>query len=136
MDPQFSVLVESTVNDVLSLNIPDPIERWLIFIETIRIETRYYCMKKRSVELKIKNICTRNIEALEQNPLLGSSPGLQSHYDYYKTKLSDWNKKQIDGYRTRIKTQPRFEYGEPQISFFADLEKKSAKKGDQPVARH
>ena len=128
MDPQFSALVESTVNDVLSLNIPDPIERWLIFIETIRIETRYYCMKKRSVELKIKNICTRNIEALEQNPLLGSSPGLQSHYDYYKTKLSDWNKKQIDGYRTRIKTQPRFEYGEPQISFFADLEKKSAKK--------
>ena len=143
MDPAFSVIVQSTVNDILALNIPDPIERWLIFIETIRIEARLYCSKKRSIEVKIRDICVKNIESLEQNPRLGSNTALQSHYDYYKSRLNVWNKKQIEGYRMRIKTQPRFEYGEPQISFFADLERKSAKKkaishlqGSDGVVKH
>ena len=40
----------------------------------------------------------------------------------------EYNKKQIEGYQARIKTQPRLEPGEPNISFFADLEKKESKK--------
>ena len=87
-----------------------------------------YCSKKKSIQVRIRNVCVRNIEALEQNPSLGADAKLQSHYDYYQSKLDTWHKNQIEGYRTRIKTQPRFEYGEPQISFFADLEKKSSKK--------
>ena len=34
----------------------------------------------------------------------------------------------MEGYQTRIKTQPRLEPGEPNISFYADLEKKESKK--------
>ena len=45
-DRAYSLIVETSVDDVKSLNIPDPIERWFIFIETIRIEAQVYCSKK------------------------------------------------------------------------------------------
>jgi exonuclease III len=127
-DRPFSVIVESTVRDVLDLNIPDPIERWLIFIETIRIEAQIYCSRKKYTEQKVKNVCEKTIERLEQNPLLSQSDELQEQYDYHQNKLNDWYKKQVEGYQVRIKTQPRLECGEPNISFFADLEKKNSKK--------
>lgn len=127
-DRAFEIVVETIINDVLSLNIADPIERWLVFIETIRIEARVYCSRKRYLEKKIKMTCEKNIQVLEQNKQLSQDPILQEEYDYNVAQLNEWNKKQIQGYQTRIKTQPKFEFGEPNISFFADLERKSAKK--------
>ena len=53
---------------------------------------------------------------------------LHMEHEYFVTRLNDYNRKVIDGYQTRIKTQPRLEPGEPKISFFADLEKREAKK--------
>ena len=53
---------------------------------------------------------------------------LHMEHEYYVTKLNDCNRKVIDGYQTRIKTQPRLEPGEPKISLFADLEKRESKK--------
>ena len=44
-DRAYETLVENTANDVLSLGL-DPIERWLVFIETLAIDTRVYCAKK------------------------------------------------------------------------------------------
>ena len=108
--------------------VQDPIERWLVFIETIRIEAQIYCSRKKSTERKIKNVCEQTLERLEQNPLLGQCDELQRQYDYHQNKLNDWYKKQVDGYQIRIKTQPRLECGEPNISFYADLEKKNSKK--------
>ena len=127
-DGPYQAIVERTVNEVLDLNIDDPIERWLVFIETIRLETQVYCASKRFHEKRIKILCERKIEALEQNPELSRNPVLQEEYQYCLIQLNDWHRKQVDGHQTRIKTQPRFEYCEPNISFFADLEKKSSKK--------
>ena len=127
-DRPYSIMVENTVSDVLALNIDDPIERWLVFVETVRIETRVYCSKKRFQERKIKTLCEQNIEILEQNPLLSQNQQLHEEYEYNLCRINDWHRKVIDGYQTRIKTQPKFEYGEPNIAFFADLEKKASKK--------
>lgn len=127
-DPAFKVLIESTVSDVASLNIVDPIERWQVFIETVRIDSRAYSSKKRAIEKKLRDLCLRNIEVLEQNPMLNQDPKLHKEYEYNLSMLNDWQRKQIEGFQTRIKTQPRLEPGEPNISFFADLEKKECKK--------
>ena len=127
-DRAYITLVETTVNDVLTLNIQDPIERWLIFIETIRIETQAYCSRKKYLEQKMKHICEKNIEILEQMDTLSQNTHLQQNYEDNLQKLNDFNRKQTEGYQTRIKTQPKFEFGEPNIAFFAELEKKSAKK--------
>ena len=127
-DRVFETLVENTVNDVLSLGLQDPIERWLIFIETISIGTKAYSAKKRGIERRIKTVCEKKIEILEQNPAMSQDDQLHREHEFYVTKLNDWNRKIIDGYQTRIKTQPRLEPGEPKISFFADLEKRESKK--------
>ena len=127
-DLPYQGAVEKTYQDVLDLNIDDPVERWLIFIQTIRIETQVYCSKKRYIENRIKKICERNIEMLEQNQLLNENPLLQEEYEYNLRKLNDWQIKQIKGYQARIKSQPKLEPGEPNIAFFANLERKNAKK--------
>ena len=127
-DRAYGLIVESTVKDVLALNIPDAIERWLVFIETIRLETQIYCSKKRFLEREVKNQCEKHIELLERNPLLDNNADLQFQHQYYMNKLKDWTRKQIEGHQIRIKTQPKFEYCEPKIDFYANLEIKTAKK--------
>lgn len=127
-DRAYELIVDSTVKDVLALNIPDAIERWLVFIETIRLESQIYCSKKRFLEREVKNQCERHIELLERNPLLEKNTDLQIQHQYYTNRLKDWTRKQIEGHQIRIKTQPKFEYCEPKIDFYANLEKKAAKK--------
>ena len=127
-DPLHRALVENTVNDVMSLGIDDPVERWLVFTETVAIDTRAYCAKKRQIEKAIKTLCERKIAALEQDPSLSQDITLHKEHEYYISKLNEWNRKQVEGHQTRIKTQPRLEPCEPNISFFADLEQKESKK--------
>ncbi len=127
-DRAYQLIIEKTIQDVLNLRIQDPIERWLVFIETVRIETQAYCKRKRHYERSIKDICEKKLEILEDNPLLANSPTLNRKYEFYKSKLNAWTKNQISGYQTRIKTFPKFEAGEPNIAFFADLEKKTSDK--------
>ena len=127
-DRAYENLVEQTSNDVIALDIDDPIERWLVLKETIKIDTIAYSAKKREIERKIKNMCERHIEILEQNSQLGQDIQLHEEHEFYLSKLNDWHRKQMEGHQTRVKTQPRLEPGEPNISFYADLEKKEAKK--------
>ena len=127
-DRAYRALVVSTVQDVLSQSIKDPIAQWQVFIETVRIDTRAYSAKKKSIESRLKHLCERNIQLLEHNPMLNQDANLHNEYQLNLSHLNKWQRKQIEGYQTRIKTQPRLEPGEPNISFFADLEKKESKK--------
>ena len=127
-DRPYAMIVEKTVNDVLALSISDPIERWLVLIHTITIETQVYSASKRYHEKAIKVLCEKKVEALEQHPQLSSNEQLQREYEHNLSMINEWHRKQMEGHLTRIKTQPRLEYGEPNISFFADIEKKAAKK--------
>ena len=71
---------------------------------------------------------------LENNENLSMDNRLQGEYDYYTKLLDNWNKNRIDGFKARIRTIPKFEFNEPDISFFSNLEKKSCKKAnDNPI---
>ena len=126
-DSVYTKIVEETSKDVARLE-ADAIEKWLIFIETIRIETRYYCNKKRYWERKLKDLCEKRMFDLENNEKLSMDSRLQDEYDYYTKLLDTWNKNRIEGFKARIRTIPKFEFNEPDISFFSNLEKKSAKR--------
>ena len=127
-DRAYNYVVSTTINDIRQCNITDPIERWLVLLDTIRIETQIYCSRKSFYEKRIQNMCEKNISLLEQNPLLAQNDELHREYEYYVDTLNTWTIKKIRGHQARVKTQPTFEFGEPNISFFADLEKKTAKK--------
>ena len=117
-DPAFQVLVDKVIYDVNSLGVIDPIEQWMIFVETIRIESQVYCSRKRFFEKQVRSMCEKNIESLEQNPLLSTCPLLQENYAYFLERLKQWQTQQVEGHMLRIKTQPKLEHGEPNIAFF------------------
>ena len=82
-DRLFNEVVEKTFDDVQDLNIMDPIEKWQIFIETIRLEAQVYSKKKRYHEKKLKFMYEKNIEILEENnPNLSTSSKLLNDYEY------------------------------------------------------
>ena len=128
MDLAYSKIVEKTVGDVVGLRVVDPIERWLIFVETIRIETRAYCTRRMHWERAIKSICEARISELEGDAMLDRDGVLQREYEYYTLLLNDWNRKKIEGNKARVRTGPRFEFNESNIDFLAGLEKRSGKK--------
>ena len=127
-DRAYARIIDRMVEDVLRLGIQDAIERWLVFVETLRIETQVYTSRKRFHERRLKQIYDQRIAELEQDPGLSQSSALQGEYDYYVAKIGEWTWKQVRGHQVRIKTHPRFEAGEPNISFYSDLEKKASKK--------
>ena len=55
-DRTYGILIENIVNEISQLNLNDPIERWLVFIDAVRLETQIYCSKKKRVERTIKKI--------------------------------------------------------------------------------
>ena len=44
-DQAHQILIEKTINDVCSLGIEDPIEKWQVLIETVRVYSRAYSAK-------------------------------------------------------------------------------------------
>ena len=72
-------------------------------------------------------MCEKNIDILEQNPSLSQNSNLHQKYEYYTLKLTDWQHKQIEGFQTRIKTQPRLEPCELN-TYFCKFRKKRIKK--------
>ena len=61
--------------------------------------------------LRLKSIAQERL-FLEQNPYLSKDPDLQIQYDCNQAKLHDWNMTQMEDFKTQIKYQPKFEYGE------------------------
>ena len=57
---------------------------------------------KMAIEKKLRDLCLRNIEVLEQNPMLNQDPKLHKEYEYNLSMLNDWQRKQIEAFQTRI----------------------------------
>ncbi len=127
-DRAYKVVIDRVIGEVLALGILDAIERWLVFIDTVRIETRVYCSRKAFHEGRLRSWCERRVSELEQDPRLAQDPNLRSEYESCERSLSGLTARRIRGHQVRTRTQPRFEPGEPNVSFFADLEKKASKK--------
>ena len=105
-DRAYQQIIEKTIQNVLALLVQDPIKQWLVFRETVRIETQAYCKRKCYFEKVFKNFCKQKLKELEQDPLLRASSVNRAKYEYHSSKLDDWNKSQIAGQQTRFKTQP------------------------------
>ena len=69
-DNAYEILVDKVIYDVRSLGLIDPIEEWMVFIETIRIETQVYCSKKKFIERQVRTMCEKSIEVLEHMPII------------------------------------------------------------------
>ena len=65
------------------------------------------------------------MEAVPADRLTSSQAG---HYNFLKGKLRILDEKLIDGYHQRTRGLPKYEQREPDIAFYAKLEKRSAQR--------
>ena len=66
--------------------------------------------------------------ALEAIPADRLSSSQADHYNFLKGKLRLLEEKLVDGYRQRTRGLPAYEQREPDIAFYAKLEKRSAQR--------
>ena len=66
---------------------------------------------------------------LEAVPSELLTPEQSALYAYLKEKLRIFEEKEIEVYRRRTRGLPKYEHSEPDIAFYAKLEKRNAQKG-------
>ena len=128
-DRAYVRLIENTVENVNSLTLLDKQRWWDVFLTAVRSKTIFYTKQKHFVETTTRDLLRRDLLRLEAVPPDQLTPDQSALYGFLKEKLRLFEETQIEGYRRRTRGLPRYEQSEPDIAFYANLEKRSAQKG-------
>ena len=116
-DAKYRELVEESISQINRLGKDDDIEKWEVFLMTIKSKSIYYSERKNRIKKGLKREIMMQILKIEEN---GSQE--KDHYNYLKQKLKEIEEKEIEGYIQRVKYNPPYEKCEPDIAFFSKLE--------------
>ena len=112
-------------------------QKWCdVFVTCIRSKTVAYTTLIYFIENSTRDKIRRDVGDLEAIPTELLTPSQVSLYEYLKGKLNIFEEKQINGYRQRIRGLPKYEQREPNIAFYAQLEKCSAPRTVVGELRH
>ena len=127
-DQPYIELITNAINHNKTLKFDNPSEWWEDLLITVRSLSYEYSVEKTRVKRETKKIWLDELLELENIPndeisseQLGRLKTVQNH-------LRDLENKEIDGYRVRTRNLPNYEHSEPNISFYAKLEKRTFKK--------
>ena len=101
---------------------------WDVFLTSIRSKTVTYTKHKYFIENSTRERIKKDLVALETIPADRLSSSQAGHYNFLKGKLRLLEEKLVDGYRQRTRGLPAYEQREPDIAFYAKLEKRSAQR--------
>ena len=127
-DTKYREIVEETINELEELCIENEIEKWEIFLLTIKSKSISYSQTKNRIKTRMKNTIVKQIFEMEENPLKLKENGNLAQYNYLKQKIKEIEEIEIEGYLRRIKYLPTYEKNEPDIAFYSKLEEKKIAK--------
>ena len=127
-DPPYTSLVQGTVANLDSMDIVDAKTWWRLFIRCIRSKTIKYCSIKRAHERTIKLAMRSELEHLQAIPSTSITPSQTQRLHTVRERINASELQEIEGYRVRIRGLPTYEHSEPNIQFYAKLERQ---RGDQ-----
>ena len=127
-DKAYIEMVQQTIVDVDNLYIVDTQKWWDIFLTCIRSKTIAYTKQKHFIENSTRYKIRKDLLNLEALPSKLLTPPQTAHYNVLKEKLKFFEEKLIAGYRQRTRGLPKYEQREPDIEFYAKLEKRSAQR--------
>ena len=127
-DNAYVAMVRQTIVNVDKLNIVDKQRWWDIFLTCLRSKTVDYTKRKYFIENSTRDRIKRDLLALEAVSADRLTSSQAGHYNFLKGKLRILDEKLIDGYRQRTRGLPKYEQREPDIAFYAKLEKRSAQR--------
>ena len=119
-------MVQQTVHNVNELPNLNPNEWWRIFQISIKSQSIEYGVHKTRVKNKLKNSLNRELEILETKSLLTLEE--KGRLTYLQQQLKLLLIKEVEGYKVRLKGLPTHEVKEPNIKFYARLEKRNKSK--------
>ena len=121
-------MIEETFHNVNSLGITDKRTLWDVFLTCVR--SVGYTKRKHFLTNSIRRCLREDVLKLEALPD-DRMTTLQHHrLTTLKGSLRIYEEREIDGYRTRTRGLPKYETHEPNIEFFAKLEKRRAEHTD------
>ena len=127
-DRSYTQLVENTARDVTQMlgnNHPD---WWDLFLTCIRSETIPYSQRRHNIATKVRARLCEELQGLESIPLDELSKAQAERYTSLKETLRQHEEREINGHRARTRGIPKYEVREPNIAFFAQLEKRSVQR--------
>ena len=127
-DNAYVAMVRQTIVNVDKLNILDKQRWWDIFLTCIRSKTVIYTKREYFVENSTRERIRKDLVVLEAIPGDRLTSSQAGHYNFLKGKLTLLEERLIDGYRQRTRGLPTYEQREPDIAFYAKLEKRSAQR--------
>ena len=121
-DQRYRNEIEEIYNDLNTLDISNPVDWWDLFITVVQGVTIAYTTRKARIKHALKNFLLQRIESLEEKEALDKSQ--KKLYSYYKQRLDEIFRDEINGHHIRTKGQPTYELNEPDISTYSKFEKR------------
>ena len=123
-DRAYKKQIQEMISNINRLDVQSPTSWWRLFIRSVRSRTISYCKTKRREEKKIKNLLCKELEDLEAIPPAQISLTQTDRLTKTRGRLREHDLKEVEGYKARIRGLPKYEMKEPNIQFYANLERK------------
>ena len=123
-DARYNEIVHETLNEIEDQNINNAIEKWEVFLLTIKAKSISYSQEKNRIKRNVKGKIRTKILDIEENPIEMQNSYVSEQYNHLKQKLKEIEEKEIEGYKTRIKHMPSYEKGEADIAFYSKMEER------------
>ena len=127
-DTTYKAEIEKIIQGINTLNITNPLDWWDLFIMVARSVTMDYSKRKAKVQQNLKKHVTTQIDHFESLTYTDMTEQQREQLSFYKNKHKEIQEKEIQGHQIRTRGLPRYEMKEPDIDFYAKLEKRSSKK--------
>ena len=127
-DPTYSTKINHIINEVKinseELNIN---EKWDLLLTTIQTYTMYYSKEKAIIKNTFKTKLQNQLLRFDEKPANQITHAEKIEIENLQKQLNKIEIEEINGYMIRTKI-PNFEKAEPNIKFYADIEKKQGNK--------
>ena len=127
-DTAYIKLITDCITELKTFPCENAIEWWELLLLHVRSLSASYSQKKRYLEREVKNSWLRELLELEAVPVQALTPNKFARLKIVQYRLKLLEEQEVEGHRIRTRYVPKYEHSDPNISFYARLEKRSIQK--------
>ena len=124
-DQPYLKLITDAINEMKSTEFENPSVWWEVLLIHIRSISYDYTVQKNKIRRQTKLKWTDELFVLESIPINLQTSAQSARLKTVQNHLLKIENNEIEGYRVRTRHLPNYEHSEPNISFYAKLEKRS-----------
>ena len=127
-DAAYIKVVTDSISELKNYHCQNPTGWWELLLITVRSLSVNYCQRKRYLEKEVKRSWTRELVELEAVPVQALTQNKLARLKTVQERLKLLEEQEVEGHRIRSRLVPKYEHSDPNISFYAKLEKRSIQK--------